>query len=280
MNQTKLSVIVPTHRRANAVYRLAKSLLQQNFSHGKFEIIIVSNLEDKDLESQLSSLDSQSLKYFFSGHIGVNIARNLGRQKAQADILVYLDDDCEPVDENYLSQVYEYHKRYPKTAALGGPYILPKRASWVAQAYHFIADQWLRKGVYNPPQAAHLFGGNVSYKVKDFDAMNGFDESIIFGGAETDLHIRMLQAGYKLLFFDDIPVVHHLELDFFDFIRKAQMQGRAYEKRSQQDILIPKEIQEQIKKRSASLPKKHSLFHQAVFPAYDYFFNKGRSVKK
>lgn len=223
----RVSVIIPTHHRNSSAIRLLESLKKQSLANSAFEVLLISNLEDPTLIKMVSSIEWPfSMRVLSVGEIGVNKARNLGLKKAQGEIAYFLDDDCELIHPDQLKIVLSSHLHSVEATAIGGGYQLPKNSEACERAYHQVAMSWYQQGqLRGTDQVTHLLGGNVSYKMEDLKNKNlTFNEHIIFGGAESELHQRILNA--KLILKAELPLVrHHLNLNLQSFYKKAFMQG-------------------------------------------------------
>ena len=239
----KISVIIPTHRRPKQLRNLLLSLSQQMNSH-LYEVIVISNLLEKNVQKLVHSFNTSilSFQYFYVGQIGVNKARYLGVRKAQGEVLLFLDDDCYLPNSTFLQKVYELHQRHPEFSAIGGRYSLDPLATNVARAYHHNADSWLTQSHQGPEGNAQLLGGNTSYKASVLAHQFKFNENIKFGGAEAELNARLVRAGHRLFLCEEIPVIHNIELSIFGLIRRGLQQGRGHRKKESicgQNIVVP-----------------------------------------
>ena len=100
----KISIIIPTYHRQESLLRLLDSISRQNFNLEDLEVIVVSNLQDAELNESLKlrETDLFTCRYFEVGKVGVNLARNLGVGKSTGEIILFLDDDCELQDKLFL----------------------------------------------------------------------------------------------------------------------------------------------------------------------------------
>lgn len=220
-----LSVVVPTHGRPLSLQETLDSLSRQNFPAEKLEILVVSNLADVTLDAELKKRNGPIVLHI-AGRLGVNIARNLGLRKAQAPIALYLDDDCALTDPGYLSRVLRLHEEFPEAVALGGGYLSPPGLNNTGIHYNWISNDWLGAHFTEPRETTSLVGGAVAYKVKMLlERELFFDESIRYGGAETELHERLLVHGLRLVFHPRLSVVHRPAMNSWDLMRKAYLQG-------------------------------------------------------
>ena len=92
----KISVIIPTHNRADILPRAIKSI--QNQTCPVDEIIVVSDGSTDNTEKvvqKLAEKDSRiQLIAYYPGHNG-NYARNKGLEAATGEFIAFLDDDDE-----------------------------------------------------------------------------------------------------------------------------------------------------------------------------------------
>ena len=102
----KISVVIPTYRRAASLRRLLQSLEEQTDTN--FEVIIVCDGEDPETRSLSESLTTNlPLKWVFSvENRYAAAARNLGIQATTGDILLFVDDDA-TADPRWI----EMHRR-------------------------------------------------------------------------------------------------------------------------------------------------------------------------
>ena len=220
-----LSVIIPTRHRPQSLTKLVQSLQQQTLAKNNFEILVVYN---DFLEAQNSPLLSQhddSLKILFAEKPGVNWARNKGIQQASGDVLLFIDDDCLVMDDHFLLKHQNYHQQYPELIALGGPYINGKPCGFWDQMYQLNIDLWLKENQRQKQRSMVLLGGNSSYKSHVFKNGFSFNSEITYGGSETPLNTLLATHFGPHGFFEDLAIVHNSNIHFFNFIKKAYLQG-------------------------------------------------------
>jgi glycosyltransferase involved in cell wall biosynthesis len=234
-----LSLIVPTHRRANKLKTLLRSLSHQDFPRDQYEIFVVSNFIDPEARgvAELFKKDLPRLHYVELGQKGVNASRNHGLDLANGDVIYFLDDDCELVAPHHLKTVVELHADFPDATAIGGSYLLPEGSSLAAQAYHWASSRWISPPLSKWKESWRLVGGNVSYKKSRLRAAGvQFDPGIIFGGSETEMHLRLEAAQHQGVLHSDIFLRHRCEIGLKDLISKGFRQGRTAGRFSSADL--------------------------------------------
>lgn len=91
-----VSVVIPTHNRADLLPRAIDSVLNQTYSN--FEIIVVSDGSTDNTEEVVKSYSDKDSRIRFIGYSparGGNIARNTGIEAAKGEYVAFLDDDDE-----------------------------------------------------------------------------------------------------------------------------------------------------------------------------------------
>ncbi len=227
----KFSIVIPTHRRHQSLIHLLESIKKQTYEPSLLEINIVTNLPDPFFEFSQFREVAEGLDWnvYTVKALGVNKARNLGIRKAQGDLVLLLDDDCELKSSNYLSELEGWHQRHPRAVAIGGSYAVDHTATPLDRAYNCVAKQWQALDHFGDYRSSRLVGGNVCYK-KDLLLRSGefFDEGIAFGGAEAEFHWRLNKKGFETLFIESLEVFHKTQLRVDDLVRKAVLQAQGH----------------------------------------------------
>jgi len=89
----EFSVIMPVWNRANIFSRAMESVLIQTFMD--YEVIIINDGSDDDLDKIVKPYVSQKVKYFKIKHKGQPGARNEALSRASGRFIAYLDSDNE-----------------------------------------------------------------------------------------------------------------------------------------------------------------------------------------
>lgn len=95
VKQPKVSVIIPTHNRAEMLKRAVKSVLTQTWE-GKFELIIISDGSTDNTKEVVRSFNDSRIRFFKHEKArGASAARNTGLREAKGEYIAFLDDDDE-----------------------------------------------------------------------------------------------------------------------------------------------------------------------------------------
>ncbi|MGN6475389.1 MAG: glycosyltransferase [Mycobacteriales bacterium] len=199
----RVVVVVPTHNRAHLWPKLAECLARQDWQ-APFEIVAVDDASRDDTQVVLKQLASRmpnlrSLRLPKQG--GPSVARNVGWQSAQADVVAFTDDDCLP-EPGWVSSLVAALDRLD-----------------VAQGLTAIDHEGGERGAFSVNVEVREFNYyfqtcNIAYRRKVLERLGGFDEAYGHsrGGApngeDLDLGWRALEAGFECGFAAEAVVRH------------------------------------------------------------------------
>lgn len=209
----KLSVLIPTYKRDKYVLPLLKQLLDQDFDDYEILFVTQSEIELPELEKLVKGNDK--IRYIEQFEkVGAVYNRNLGIEKAEGEITLFLDDDIKIKDDQFLKN----HVRNYKDPKIGG--VLGR----ITQDDFPEPDEDIPPGFvsntgrfyvnFNSTKRQEVMGGgtgNLSVRTKILRDLNGFDENYLRGYREdSDLCLRVLRT-HKFIFDPDAEV-HHLNV--------------------------------------------------------------------
>ena len=155
--------------------------------------------------------------------------RNRGSQLAEGRWLFFVDADCQIPISSVLAAIEEVEQFDQPLAAVSGIYI-DQSTSILQKTYGAIQRKWMARGLREPITsktflANHLFGGALLVCKEAFNAIDGFDDDIGWGGEELDLVQRLQRRGYKTAVCYDLQVKHNNPLSLFGLIKRAWYQN-------------------------------------------------------
>ena len=107
-SSVEMSVVIPTHNKAEDVERCVSGVLSMPFNYGRFEVVVVDDGSREPIEERLRKFDrgDVALRVVRLEGSGPAAARNAGIREAKGDIVAFCDDDAIPQD-GYLDAIYE-----------------------------------------------------------------------------------------------------------------------------------------------------------------------------
>jgi GT2 family glycosyltransferase len=239
-----ISVVIPSLNGAAGIDRCLRALaLQPNRS--RMEIIVVDDGSSDDTAAVARAHGVTVIRH--PRNLGVATARNTGVNAATADIIAFLDDDCEPEPgwaEHLLNGYAE------DVAGVGGT-VVPKTprgylAGYLARnnplspleldlarsnsiPYRFFLyqrRQWSEKRSTGNRDVYAFVGANMSFRRKIIFEIGQFDDRFYFGAEELDLCLRARgPMSGRLAFVPESRVVHHFEPELRDTLRRSRAYG-------------------------------------------------------
>lgn len=99
-----MSVVIPTHNRAETIERAIRSVLAQDVE--SLEVIVVDDASTDDTEQVIKALDDQRIRYIrHATNRGAPAARNTGIAAASGDLIAFQDSDDEWMPDKLAKQM-------------------------------------------------------------------------------------------------------------------------------------------------------------------------------
>ena len=176
MNVPLVSVVIPTHNRANMIGRAIESVLSQTYTN--FEVIVVSDGSTDNTEKVVNSFsDHRIILLKHDESRGASAARNTGMRAARGKYIAFLDDDDEWTPNKLELQLPVITNSPPEVGLV---------YAWMDYVYKgnsikFHAPR-LRGDVFKEMLDKQAIGGcpTIIIKREVLDIVKGFDEELIY----------------------------------------------------------------------------------------------------
>ncbi len=208
-----LSVIIPTRNRARSLLRTLEALARQRYPADRFEVIVVANECSDDTCDVVRRFPAPFALHLNEQHAaGISRARNSGATMARGRVLVFLDDDLEPLPTALHAHAIA-HAAGDALVAIG-PLLSPAGAApdLLAERLHRLDSA---TAAFLGARKAALpwycvIGGNMSTTTAVFHAAGGFDAAIVsYGGEDYEFACRAQQAGARFSCLVEAAAHHH-----------------------------------------------------------------------
>lgn len=196
-----ISIIFPTLNQYPSTKKCLASIAKLNYPKNKIEVIVVDNASTDGTPEKLKKLKIKSVKN--KKNLGFAKAVNQGAKKAKGQYLfitnndVILTPDCLKI---LLAAFLE-----SKKIGLVGPKAIHSSSQKLAIA-PFKANPWLGYHSYdqkNPDlkkEVNYLSGCGLFTSSAIFKKMKGFDPNYFFYFEDLDFCLRLMKAGYKIIY--------------------------------------------------------------------------------
>ncbi len=219
----KCSIVVCTHNRSEQLEVVLEPLILQNYSHADYEIVVVDNHstdKTKDVVRDVIKRSPVSVRYVHEKEIGLSHARNRGIRESSGEIIAFIDDDA-IADYRWIESLLSSYKE-KDIVCVGGKALL----KWPER---FIRPNWLNRrlepflsgfdlGLEKETEVRGIskipYGVNISFRREvllknPFSIRLGRTDKRLYGGEETELCLRLIQQGWKIVY-NPKAVVHHI----------------------------------------------------------------------
>jgi GT2 family glycosyltransferase len=218
------SVIVPTHRRPDAVDRCLEALARLDYPPELLEVIVVDDGGDGTLERVVAA-HADRLRVTLVGQArgGPGAARNRAAAEATGGLLVFTDDDCRP-EPGWLHAMAAKAVDAPG-CAVGGRTVNALPANRFSRVSQLVLD--LVYAHYNVDGADPRFftSNNVAFPAEGYRRIGGFDPELPTA-EDRDLCDRWVRQGGRMTYAPDAVVLHDADLTLAEFVRKHFRYGR------------------------------------------------------
>ena len=220
-----ISVIISTYNRSEILKNTLKTLLKVKDGGMRYEIIIVDNNSKDDTKKTVESYAprfTQGLKYLFEKRQGKSYALNLGIEKAEGNVLAFIDDDI-LLDENWLLNVWKCFKNN-NCDAVGGrvlPIYPEKTPKWVEENIRILQgpialyDYGESVKIYDNREMPPFVGANMAIRRNCFKEIGLFRTDLgpgLVNGEDSELFTRLIRHNKICYYCGEALVWHKMDI--------------------------------------------------------------------
>lgn len=220
----KISIVIPSGNHFDDLSRCLHSLYSFT-KYKNFEIIVVDDSSnDKKVLDYYSYLCSKYPNFVvINGSRPFNFSRacNQGAAKATGDFLLFLNNDTEVIDPNWLANLAGV-LQIPGVGVVGPKLLYPDGSVQHAgiviglegHASHVLMG--VKSDIYTPygyvdwmRNVSAVTGACMMVRRDVFEQVGGFDESLTLAFGDVDLCLRIIDAGYRIVYTPDVKLIHY-----------------------------------------------------------------------
>lgn len=235
----EVSIIYVNYNTSHLIAESIKSVLR-NVRDITYEIIIVDNNSEKDLENKLSGILPVNIRVeyiFLQENVGFGRANNAGAKLARGNCLFLLNPDTLLLN-NAIKLLYDFISVHEKVGVCGGnlydindtPVFSFRKIfpgpNWEFQEltrHILLYPKNKRKRFFNytrkPFPVAYVSGANLMIKSAVFKECKGFPEDLFMYWDDVEICKRVKDLGYEVYSVPEARICH-LESRSFENINK------------------------------------------------------------
>ena len=216
------SVLIPTRNRRESLLRTLRALRAQRNSGPPFEVIVCF---DRCTDGSVDAVAAEfpRVRTTRVSGPGPSAALNAAARLATAPLLIFLDDDMEPVPDFVAAHVAAHCAAAGSIAVAGRiiPVVVTRSlfSDSIEAFYRDFARQLESGELESSPHG--LPGGNASIAADAFHAVGGVDERYEFMKWDFELAARLLERGFRLVYEHDAAATTYLQLDTAEMLWRA-----------------------------------------------------------
>ena len=199
-----VTVSIVTYNSADCIAGCVESVLSQ--SGVESEVVIVDNASRDDTLERVKPFASRVALLPNRENVGFGRAHNQAWKRARGRFLLALNPDAWLSRSDSLRMLVDEMDRHPAWG-LATPHIAGHDGPPFQESYP--GQRHLRQALPAlPGQIAWVLGASMFLRGEAFDRIRGFDEAFFLYSEETDLCLRLRQAGFEIGYVPRVSVGH------------------------------------------------------------------------
>ncbi|MDE3089859.1 MAG: glycosyltransferase, partial [Chloroflexota bacterium] len=222
LSDAKVSIIIPTKDRVELLRACLSSILDKT-AYPNYEVVVVdtgsTQAETQQYYAELAT-DSRIRFVYYTGEFNYSLANNLGARHATGDVLLFLNNDTEALEADWLNELVGWAER-PEVGIVGCKLLRPdgtiQHAGIVMGveghgSHIFDGDREDAYGSFGSSEWYRDYkavtGACLMIRRKVFAELQGFDPAYQVGYGDIELCLRAFQRGYRIVYTPFARVLH------------------------------------------------------------------------
>ena len=221
-SQPKVSIIIPTRHNRKLLSKCLRSIARSSYT--EWEVIVVDSADrNADREKWHAGMQTQ-VPYkllWWQGPFNYSGANNLGAREASGEVLLFLNDDTEPLTSDWLEEMLGWLQQ-PEIGAVGARLVSPNGQiqhggdilGLNGFADHLFTgcqpNEWTLAGSANWYRNFTAITGACLMTTRAlFNDIGGFDENFMLCGSDVELCLRIRRRRLRIVCTPYAHVLHH-----------------------------------------------------------------------
>lgn len=222
MKMPAVSVVILTHNRIDLLRQSLSSCLALNWP--ELELIVVDNVSTDGTVEILEEEFGQQVRVIRRTVDSPTAGRNEGFRSAKGEFILSLDNDMVVLDPDCIHKAVALFSRFPKVG------LLTLRIAGVEDPNSPLREHWWHPVPFETGKdrfflTDYFSEGALFIRASTVRDTGGYDEDYFACFESVDLALRMLRAGYDMLY---VPTIGTVELQVSRNQRKTRNQRNYY----------------------------------------------------
>ncbi len=221
LSGARASIIIPTKDRVDLLRACLDSIVQQT-TYPDYEIVLVdTGSEQAETFNYYAELERDMRLVKFEGEFNYSAANNLGAAHATGALLVFLNNDIEVLEPDWLEELLGWAER-PDVGLVGAKLLRPSGTIQHAGLVMGLAGHGSHafdgsaEGAYGPFGSSESYrdclavsGACVAMRRDVFEQLQGFAEAYQIGYGDIELGLRAVSHGLRVIYTPFARLLHH-----------------------------------------------------------------------
>jgi glycosyltransferase involved in cell wall biosynthesis len=219
----KVSIVIPTKDKVELLRACVASILART-TYANYEIVLVDTGSTQQATHQYyDELNAEPRVRIITqaGPFNYSLVNNLGAREASGDVLLFLNNDTEALEPDWLEELVGWAER-PEVGIVGCKLIRPNGSIQHAGivmglaghgSHIFDGDRENDYGPFGSPEWYRDYlavtGACMAVRREMFEQLGGFDTAYQVGYGDIDICLRAVEAGYRVVYTPFARVLHH-----------------------------------------------------------------------
>jgi len=190
-----VTILIPAYNDESTIGAVLESV--RNLSYEPVEVVVINDASTDSTGTVVAQYPVRQIINDRNRGLGHNL--NLGLSNAAGDYLVVLQSDCRIMQRDWIDMLLSAMDE--TTAVVVSQREVPplKTLPAGARLFNAVAPQDLRNQDSAPKELLYCRGKADLYKLNVLKELGGWNRDFFTAGEDTDLSIRLREAGYKIL---------------------------------------------------------------------------------
>lgn len=201
----KISFVILTYHRGEYLQRCVDSILAQKNLPTPFEVLVIDNGGDASVKPSTTP-DIVIRVHVPDENLWATGGRNLGMSLAQGEYIVVIDDDATWADEHAVQRMVHHLETVPGCGAVAVTSLTPEGKVIRSELPH--PNKAYILAVSKPVEVPYFYTMGMALRAKILGETGDYPARFQIYAEEVDLSLRIIDAGYRIIFDPDIAVLH------------------------------------------------------------------------